>query len=228
MTEDGHDIAEFGREPRDPCALYLISPPSIVLDDFMPRLRQALSGGAVACFQLRLKGADDGTIIAAAKAVKPILDAEDVALVINDRADIAAKVDADAVHLGQEDGDVGAARELLGFDKAIGVTCHDSRHLAMLAGEAGADYVAFGAFFPTNTKAAKTRAEPEILRWWSALSELPCVAIGGITAANCGDLVKAGADMLAVSSAVWDHPEGPAAAVRELNRAIADVSPGLD
>ncbi|GAB4143697.1 MAG: thiamine phosphate synthase [Sphingomonadales bacterium] len=224
MSGDSHDIAEFGREPRDPCALYLISPPAIVLNDFLPQLQQALAGGAVACFQLRLKDADDDTIIAAAKAVKPVLDAHDVALVINDRADIAAQVDADAVHLGQEDGDVRAARELLGFDKAIGVTCHDSRHLAMLAGEAGADYVAFGAFFPTTTKAPKTRATPEILRWWTALSELPCVAIGGITAANCGDLVQAGADMIAVSSAVWDHPEGPQAAVRELNAAIATAS----
>ena len=221
MTGDGHDIAEFGRETRQPCALYLISPPAMVLADFLPQLQQALTGGPVACFQLRLKGADDADIIVAAKAIKPVLDAHDVALAINDRADIAATVDADAVHLGQEDGDVRAARELLGFDKAIGVTCHDSRHLAMLAGEAGADYVAFGAFFPTTTKAPKARAAPEILRWWTALSELPCVAIGGITAANCGPLVEAGADMIAVSAAVWEHPEGPATAVRDLNAAIA-------
>jgi thiamine-phosphate pyrophosphorylase len=127
---------------------------------------------------------------------------------------LAKRLGADGVHLGQEDGDPRDARALLGPQAQIGVTCHDSRHLAMEAGEAGADYVAFGSFFPTTTKAVKHRPDPSILGWWTTLFEPPCVAIGGITPANAAPLVAAGADFLAVCGAVWGAAEGEAAAVR--------------
>jgi thiamine-phosphate pyrophosphorylase len=204
------------------CQLYLISPPLIAdLPLFVVQLAQALSAGPVAAFQLRLKGVPDADILRVATTLKPLLADHDVSFLINDRADLAHACSADGVHLGQQDGDVASARALLGPEAQIGVTCHDSRHLAMEAGEAGADYVAFGAFYPTQTKDAQHTATPDILTWWSTLAELPCVAIGGITAENAAPLVAAGADFIAVSAAVWQHPHGPAAAVRELTELLA-------
>ena len=204
------DRFERGRRPA--CQLYLISPP--IFDTAFPdRLRAAFDGGPVAAFQLRLKDVDDDAIVRAAELVRAICTERDVAFILNDRADLAVKVGADGVHLGQTDGSVKAARALLGAEAQIGVTCHDSRHLAMEAGEAGADYVAFGAFFPTTTKETTHRPDPSLVSWWITLSQLPCVAIGGITAANAGPLVAAGADFIAVSGAVWAHPEGAAAGV---------------
>ncbi|MEQ8748010.1 thiamine phosphate synthase [Pyruvatibacter sp.] len=208
-----------------PCRVYLITPPR--LDDvaaFSRVFEQALKGGDVACVQLRLKDVDDQTIIEAANALIPIAHHYNVAVLINDRPDIALKVGADGVHIGQQDMSYDDARTLLGPDAIIGVTCHDSRHLAMQAGEQGADYVAFGAFFDTTTKQASTRARPEILSWWQRLFEVPCVAIGGITPQNAAPLVAAGADFLAVSSGVWSHPDkagGPGGAVAALNDVIA-------
>jgi thiamine-phosphate pyrophosphorylase len=146
-------------------------------------------------------------------------------VILNDRADLAVETGCDGAHLGQTDGDHAAARRSLGPERTLGLTCHASRHLAMEAGEVGADYVAFGAFFPTATKETQHRAEPELLEWWSGVFELPCVAIGGITAENCAPLVRAGADFLAVVGAVWGHPEGPAAGVRAMNEAIAEALP---
>lgn len=205
--------------------LYLITPPAIDPKAFAEDLKAALGGGDVACLQLRLKDgeqtASDNTFRRAAEALLPVCHAHDVALLINDRPDLAIKLGADGVHVGQEDTPYEEARRILGPDRIVGVTCHNSRHLAMEAAEAGADYVAFGAFFPTDTKQPKTRAEPEILAWWSELMEVPCVAIGGITVENCPPLIEAGADFLAVSAGVWRHPEGPAAAVAAFNRAIA-------
>jgi thiamine-phosphate pyrophosphorylase len=212
----------FGREERPPCQLYLISPPAFELEAHAAALAAALAaGGPVAAYQLRLKGVSDEAVLAAAARLAPVCRAADVAFILNDRADLAKACDADGVHLGQGDGSVGAARHLLGPDAQIGVTCHDSRHLAMEAGEAGVNYVAFGAFFETGTKKVEHRAEPDILRWWTAISPIPCVAIGGIAAANCGPLVAAGADFLAVSAAVWRAAEGPGAAVNALAAAMA-------
>jgi len=200
--------------------LYLISPPALEPAAFAPRLTAALGAGDVGAFQLRMKDSDDADILAAGQVLMPICRARDVAFIVNDRADLAAELGADGAHLGQDDGSIGEARRRLGGDAVIGATCHDSGHLAMLAGEAGADYVAFGAFFPTKTKIPPTIASPDILKWWSEVFTLPCVAIGGITAENCSPLVQAGADFIAVSSYVWAHPDGPAAAVRALNDAI--------
>ncbi|HVN00833.1 MAG TPA: thiamine phosphate synthase [Caulobacteraceae bacterium] len=204
------------------CRLYLISPP--VIDDlaaFVVALGEALAGGDVGAFQLRLKDADEATVGAAVAALKPILATHDVPLILNDRPDLAARFGCDGVHIGQDDAPYPEARRLMGRDRIVGVTCHDSRHLAMEAAEAGADYVAFGAFFPTSTKDAKTRADPEILEIWQEAMLTPCVAIGGVTPANCRALVAAGADFIAASSAVWSHPKGPRAAVAAFNTEIA-------
>ncbi len=199
------------------CRLYLVSPPSIDPDQFAPRLKEALEGGDVACFQLRLKDADDATIVRAVNTLMPIAREHDVAFLLNDRPDLAAELGCDGTHVGQEDMSLDDARKVVGAQAIVGVTCHDSRHLAMEAAAAGADYIAFGAFFPTTTKEAKTVAEPEILGWWQDFIEVPCVAIGGITTKNCRELVGAGADFLAVSSGVWEHEEGPKAAVASFN-----------
>ncbi len=203
--------------PEDRCRLYLITPPAFELAAFAGRLSAALSGGDVASVQLRLKGIADSEIVRAAEKLLPIVQEAGAAFLINDRADIARVVGADGVHLGQQDGALAEARTLLGPDAAIGVTCHASRHLAFEAGDGGADYVAFGAFHPSATKETEHRAEPEILTWWAELSEIPAVAIGGITPENAGALARAGAHFVAVSSAVWDHPDGPEAAVRAFN-----------
>jgi thiamine-phosphate pyrophosphorylase len=204
------------------CRLYLITPPRI--DDlaaFGHALAQALDAGDVAALQLRLKDAPDDIIAAAVEVVRPIALGRNVALILNDRPDLAAKLGCDGVHVGQTDASCADARKIVGPDRTVGVTCHDSRHLAMDAAEAGADYVAFGAFFDTATKDAPTRADPELLTVWQETMQTPCVAIGGITVQNCGELVAAGADFIAVSAGVWAYPEGPAAAVRAFNAAIA-------
>ena len=194
------------------CQLYLISPPAIEAS-FVDTLAAAFDGGPVAAFQLRLKGLDEDTIARLAAPLQKLCAEREVAFIINDSIALAKRLDADGVHLGQGDGDAREARRILGPDAQIGITCHDSRHMAMEAGEAGADYVAFGAFFPTTTKETTHRPELDILTWWSSVFELPCVAIGGITAENSAPLVAAGADFLAVSSAVWAHPDGPGAGV---------------
>jgi thiamine-phosphate pyrophosphorylase len=204
------------------CRLYLVTPPAL-LPGFADTLRAALDAGDVACLQLRLKDAPRDDILRWCERLMPIAHAHDVAFLLNDDAALAAQAGCDGAHLGQQDGDHAAARRLLGAG-TLGITCHASRDLAMAAGEGGADYVAFGAFFPTTTKAAPTRAEPDLLEWWSEMMELPCVAIGGITPANCAPLVRAGADFLAVVGAVWNHPEGAAAGVRAMNKAIADAA----
>lgn len=201
---------------RERTRLYLITPPRLD-DDFTAALREALSGGDVSAVQLRLKDVDDAAIRAAAKALRPIVQDAGAAFIINDRPDLADAVGADGVHVGQQDAPYAEARRLMGPDRIVGVTCHDSRHLAMEAGEAGADYVAFGAFHPSDTKAPPTMADPEILEWWQSLMEVPCVAIGGITIDNGEALVRAGADFLAVSNGVWRHPQGPKAAVAAFN-----------
>jgi thiamine-phosphate pyrophosphorylase len=204
------------------CRLYLITPPR--LDDlagFGHVLAAALDAGDVACLQIRLKDQPDEVIAAAVDALSPIAQARGVAVILNDRPDLAAKLGCDGVHIGQDDGPFASARKLMGPDRIIGVTCHDSRHLAMEAAEAGADYVAFGAFFPTSTKEAPTRADPEILSVWQEVMEIPCVAIGGITVDTAREIARAGADFLAASAGVWTHGDGPAAAVKAFNAEIA-------
>ena len=202
------------------CRLYLITPPAIDLAVFPALMAAALDAGDVGAVQLRLKDLDDTALRRAIDALRPVVQARGVAFLLNDRPDLAVAHGCDGAHVGQSDTPATVARKILG-DLTMGVTCHDSRDLAMTAGEQGADYVAFGAFFPTTTKEATHRADPEVLRWWSDLMEPPCVAIGGITAENCAPLVQAGANFLAVVGAVWNHKDGPAAGVRAMNAAIA-------
>jgi thiamine-phosphate pyrophosphorylase len=199
------------------CRLYLITPPKFELKSFAEDLKRALDAGDVASVQLRLKDVSDDDIRRAANALMPIVQRAGAALILNDRPDLAASIGADGVHVGQEDASYAEARAAMGRDRIVGITCHDSRHLAIDAAEAGADYVAFGAFFPTQTKEPKTRAEIEIIQWWSEVMVVPCVAIGGITVENAKPLVDAGADFLAVSAGVWECPQGPAAAVKAFN-----------
>ncbi|MBW7852499.1 MAG: thiamine phosphate synthase [Rhodospirillales bacterium] len=206
------------------CRLYLITPPALPdLRGFAATLAGALDAGDVASLQLRLKDAPDDEVRRAIEALRPAAQERGVAFILNDRPDLAAETGCDGVHVGQDDTPYAQARRLVGPEAIVGVTCHDSRHLAMEAAEAGADYVAFGAFYPTGTKTPKSRAAPDLLEWWAELMEVPCVAIGGITVANCRPLVAAGADFLAVSAGVWTHPDGAAAAVREFNRIMAEV-----
>jgi len=197
--------------------LYLISPPHLSPANFVIPLREALDGGDVASFQLRLKHVDDDGIRRATDHLRPIVQAAGTAFILNDRPDLATELGCDGVHVGQEDASYADARRLMGPDRIVGVTCHDSRHLAMEAAEAGADYVAFGAFFPTKTKEPKTQADPELLRAWSETTVVPCVAIGGITVQNAPALIEAGADFLAVAAGVWEYPDGPEAAVKAFN-----------
>lgn len=208
----------------DRCRLYLISPPSLEPEIFADQLEQALQSGDVACFQLRLKGASDDFVLAAGRKLMPVCRAHDVVFIVNDRADLAKDLGADGVHLGQTDGSVAEARALLGFEREIGVTCHDSIHLAYEAGEAGADYVAFGAFYPTETKPSTHSPEVELLAVFSEATEVPVVAIGGITAENCAPLVQAGAHFLAVCAGVWNHADGPEGGVKAINLAIDEAN----
>jgi thiamine-phosphate pyrophosphorylase len=206
--------------------LYLITPPAFDPAAFAPKLEAALDAGDVASLQLRLKDVEDDVIRRAADVLRPIAQARDVAFIMNDRPDLALTTGSDGVHVGQEDASYTEARRLLGPDKIVGVTCYNSRHLAIEAADAGADYVAFGGFFRSTTKDTRRIAgnDPEILTWWSEIMTVPSCAIGGITPENCGTLVEAGVDFLAVIAAVWDHPQGPAAAVKAFNAAIQAAS----
>ncbi|MGE0426321.1 MAG: thiamine phosphate synthase [Reyranellaceae bacterium] len=207
------------------CRLYLITPPELPHPQvFAEELRAALDGGDVAVLQLRLKDVGDDAIARAADILRPICQQRDVALIMNDRPDLALKLDCDGVHVGQEDAPYAEARRLLGPDRIIGVTCKASRHLAMEAAEAGADYVAFGAFFTSSTKTVTTPAALDILEWWDEMMTVPSVAIGGITSDNCRPLVEAGADFLAVANGVWGHADGPTAAVRAFNKIFDELA----
>lgn len=203
-----------------PCQLYLISPLEVG-GDFPAQLEAALSAGPVAAFQFRVKNVDQHEAAALAEPLQAICAVHEVAFIVNDSVALAKRLKADGVHMGQGDGDVREARELLGRDAQIGVTCHNSRHLAMEAAEAGADYVAFGAFYPTPTKTVDHVAELDTLQKWSFITEVPCVAIGGITPDNAKPLIDAGADFIAVSNAVWNHPQGAAEAVKAFNALLA-------
>lgn len=213
---------------RERTRLYLITPPEVADPAvFAKTFEEALSGGDVACLQVRIKPGgliDEAATETVARAVQPICRERDVALIINDSVDVCETIGADGVHLGAMDMQVKEARKRLGKRPVIGATAKNSRHVAMEAGEQGADYVAFGAFFPSETKADTVPAETELLTWWQAVMELPCVAIGGITPQRAKALSLAGADFLAASSAVWAHPDGPAAAVRAFNAALDEAA----
>ena len=220
MDEAEFNPADFPPPPRtEPAKLYLISPQDVG-GSFPDRLRSALEPDIVSAFQLRVKDVGEHDLARLAEPLQRICADAEVAFIVNDSISLTKRLGADGVHLGQSDGDVREARAVLGPAAQIGRTCHDSRHLAMEAGESGADYVAFGAFYPTTTKPSDYRPDPSILSWWSAVFEIPCVAIGGITPVNAKPLVEAGADFLAVCQAVWSSDD-PAAAVRAFAEVLA-------
>ena len=219
MEIDDFDPADFPPpERREPCKLYLISPQDVG-GAFPDRLKAAVDNEAVAAFQLRVKDVGEHELARLAEPLQRICADSEVAFIVNDSISLAKRLGADGVHLGQQDGEIREARDVLGLNAQIGRTCHDSRHLAMAAGEEGADYVAFGAFYPTTTKPSDYRPDPAILSWWASIFEIPCVAIGGITPANAAPLVAAGADFLAVCQAVWSADD-PAAAVASFEQVL--------
>ncbi len=201
--------------------IYLISPPRIDdVDAFLNQLDEVIAAGVVSVFQLRLKDIENREIVLMGKKIVPKLQEAGIAVIINDNPRIAKDLHADGVHLGQEDGDINEARKLLGKDTIIGATCHNSKHLGMEAAEAGADYVAFGAFYPTQTKEVIHHAEIEILEWWQDIMEIPCVAIGGINIDNALPIINAGADFIAISSGVWNYEGGIKAALQKFQTLI--------
>jgi thiamine-phosphate pyrophosphorylase len=218
------DVAATGVGEAADCRVYLITPPALDPARFAGELAAALDAGDVAAVQLRLKDVDDDAWHRAIDALRPVSQSRGVAFLLNDRADLVKATGCDGAHVGQDDMPAREARRLMGPDLTLGVTCKGSRDLAMQAGEDGADYVAFGAFYPSATKAVTSLLDPDILQWWSEMMELPCCAIGGITAENCAPLVRAGADFLAVVGSVWSHPGGPAAGVKALNAAIREAA----
>ncbi|MDA0652406.1 MAG: thiamine phosphate synthase [Proteobacteria bacterium] len=214
---------------KPPRRLYLITPPDIDGDAttaFAEQVAAALDAGDVACLQLRLKDVNDDSIRRATDILRPVVQDRDVAFIMNDRPDLAVATGCDGVHVGQDDSGYEEARETIGDDAIVGVTCHTSIDLAMSAADAGADYVAFGAFFESNTKQRKFAADPDVLRQWQDMTIVPCVAIGGITVDNCRPIVDAGADFIAVAGGVWSHPDGPAAAVKAFNKIFEEVAGG--
>jgi thiamine-phosphate pyrophosphorylase len=216
---DDFDPTDFPPpERREPCKLYLISPQDVG-GAFPDRLKAAVDNEAVAAFQLRVKDVGEHDLARLAEPLQRICADAEVAFIVNDSISLAKRLGADGVHLGQQDGEIREARDVLGPNAQIGRTCHDSRHLAMAAGEEGADYVAFGAFYPTTTKPSDYRPDPAILSWWASIFEIPCVAIGGITPANAAPLVAAGADFVAVCQAVWSADD-PAAAVASFEQVL--------
>ena len=208
----------------DQTGLYLLTPPKIDLAVFPDRLKSVLDTGTIDCLQLRLKDVSDDEIRKAIDAILPLCNGLDIPLILNDRPDIAKKSGVDGVHVGEEDASYDEARAIMGEEHIVGVSCYDSRHRAMELGEKGADYVAFGAFYPTQTKEAKTSVTPEIIEIWTTFTTVPCVAIGGITADNLGPIVEAGADFIAVTGGVWNHPDGPEAGAKAIKAAIAAAS----
>ena len=220
MEQPEYEPLDFPPPQRtEPSQLYLISPQDVG-GTFPDRLKAALEPGIATAFQLRVKDVDEHELARLAEPLQRLCADAAVAFIVNDSMSLARRLGADGVHLGQSDGDIREARDLLGPSAQIGRTCHDSRHLAMEAGEAGADYVAFGAFYPTTTKPSNYRPQPSILSWWSSVFEIPCVAIGGITPRNAEPLVKAGADFVAVCQAVWGQAD-PAAAVAAFEEVLA-------
>jgi thiamine-phosphate pyrophosphorylase len=209
--------SRHGEESGVTCRLYLITPPKIEPRAFAEELKRALDAGDVASLQLRLKDVVDEDIRRAGEILMPIAQRAGVAFIVNDRPDLARRLGADGVHIGQQDASYAEARAAIGPNGIVGVTCHGSRDLAFQAGEAGADYIAFGSFYPTATKVVQFRAELELLQWWAETMTVPVVAIGGITVENAAPLIQAGADFLAVSSGVWNHAGGPTAAVKAFN-----------
>ena len=188
---------------RSVSGLYALTPDSSDTEDLLRRARLALTGG-VKVLQYRNKIADAALRLSQAQAIRQLTHEFSATFIVNDDAQLAALVDADGVHLGATDGEIKTARALLGVSKLIGVSCYNQLALARSAVKAGADYVAFGAFYASTVKPEAAVATLDLLRDARAELSVPIVAIGGINADNGALLVEAGADALAVISAVFD------------------------
>jgi thiamine-phosphate pyrophosphorylase len=197
------------------CRLFLISPPRLVAATFADRLDAALAIGEVAGFLLRLEASERSSLNEAAARLRPVCAARAVAFLIQAEVERALELAADGVHLVDVRA-AAAARATLGTERLLGVSCGASRHLAMVAGEAGADYIAFAD--PGRPPDAEII---ELIRWWSDLFVLPCLVESDNDAGPCGQLARAGADFVGVSRAVWEHPDGAAEGITAMRLAIA-------
>jgi thiamine-phosphate pyrophosphorylase len=203
------------------CGLYLVVPSALAAENSLGRLAEdlaaALEAGDIACVLLRTGGLDDRTALRAARRLGPIAQARDVAFLVKDRPEVARDGGADGLHMSRADAPVATLREAVGPEAIVGLSCGLSRHDAMLAGEAGADYVAFEGV------AGEEAELKDLLGWWQALMTLPCVARAGVTLETAAALARAGADFLALEDIVWRHPEGPAAAVAAFAARLAEA-----
>lgn len=193
--------------------IYLISPPKIELDDFLPKLNQVLATGRIPIFQMRLKGYSDSEIINIGYKLFAVCRNYGTNFIINDRFDLACIIGANGVHIGFGDGKVMDVRKKVSRNFLIGVSCYDSKKMALESEIMGADYVSFGSFFSSKTKNSKGKPDLEILEWAHSFLKVPVVAIGGIDNQNCVELIKHKADFLAIISYIWDHEQGPAHAI---------------
>jgi thiamine-phosphate pyrophosphorylase len=191
--------------------LYAVTPDTDDTPLLVRQVAAAIAGGTT-LIQYRNKIADPHVRRAQATALKTLCSERGAVLIVNDFVDLAREIDADGVHLGKDDGEVAPARDVIGSDKLVGISCYRSLEAARAAQAGGADYVAFGSFFPSTVKPGAVRAPVELLRQAKETLTVPVVAIGGITAENGGQLVQAGADALAVISAVFATPDIEAAA----------------
>jgi len=200
--------------------IYLISPPEIELAKFAQSLELSLKTGLIPAFQLRLKNYETPQLKKISQELKKICDDHNCLFILNDYFDIAMEIGASGVHVGADDEKIAKIRLKAPENFLIGASCYDSRHLAMEAGEQGANYISFGAFFESPTKISRGKPTLEILEWANEMLNLSIVAIGGINADNCQKLVKSGADFLAVISYIWQHPSGPQFAIQHLHQQI--------
>ena len=196
--------------------IYLISPQKIRGFKFYEELQQVLKTNKVKYFQLRLKKISDRNLLKISKKIKKIVRKNNVKFLINDKPFIAKMVSADGCHIGQKDVDFMSSRKILGKNKIIGVTCHNSKKLALKAKKYGANYVAFGSFFKTSTKKTAFKANLAILRWAKKKINMPIVAIGGINSSNYKKILSNGADFVACSSYVWNNKKlDPVSAIKK-------------
>jgi len=196
--------------------IYLISPPNIKGAKFYKELNQVLKTNKVKFFQLRLKKESALNLVKIAKKIKKITKKNKVKLLINDNPYIAKIINADGCHIGQKDIDFNSSKKILGKKKIIGVTCHNSKRLALKAKKNSASYVAFGSFFKSSTKKTAYRANLAILRWAKKKINMPTVAIGGISSSNYKKILSNGADFIACSNYVWNNKKlNPVSAIKK-------------
>ena len=198
--------------------IYLISPQKIKGNKFYNKLDQVLKTNKVKYFQLRLKKISNLNLIKISKKIKKITRKNNVKFLINDKPSVAKTVDANGCHIGQKDMNFTISRKILGKNKIIGVTCHNSKKLALKAKRYGANYIAFGSFFKSSTKKTAYKANLAILRWAEKKISMPVVAIGGINSSNYKKILASGANFIACSNYIWNNKKlDPVSAINKFN-----------